>query len=85
MSKSINDCTHLTKEDTKSFFKAMGLKPLEDGPPVTIIVDYKEKYFELLYSVETKYPSESRHQTALRYIRRGEARVNVKAGCDINR
>jgi hypothetical protein len=31
-----------------------------------------EKYDELLYSVGNKYPNESRHETALRYIRNSE-------------
>ena len=31
-----------------------------------------EKYNELLYSVGNKYPNESRHETALRYIRNAE-------------
>lgn len=35
-------------------------------------MDYKALYFELLYAVGRKYPGESRHQTALRYIRRSE-------------
>jgi len=30
------------------------------------------KYDELIYAVETKYPNESRHETALRYIRERE-------------
>lgn len=30
------------------------------------------KYFELLYAVESKHPGESRHETALRYIRQAE-------------
>jgi hypothetical protein len=30
-------------------------------------------YEELLFAVGKKYPSETRHQTALRYIRRAEA------------
>ena len=40
--------------------------------------DYKEleigKYYELLHYVETKYPDESRHDTALRYIKEAEKR-----------
>ena len=36
-----------------------------------------EKYDELLYAVGTKYPDESRHQTALRYIRKAESQHNV--------
>lgn len=39
-------------------------------------VDYKEKYHELLYAVGTKYPGETRHQTALRYIQRAESPTN---------
>ena len=32
------------------------------------------KYFELIMAVENKYPGESRHQTALRYIKEAESR-----------
>jgi hypothetical protein len=34
--------------------------------------DYKTLYFELLYAVASKHPGETRHQTALRYIRQRE-------------
>lgn len=30
------------------------------------------KYYQLLYAVQTKHPDESRHETALRYIRNAE-------------
>jgi hypothetical protein len=33
---------------------------------------YEEKYNELLYAVGTKYPNETRHETALRYIKEAE-------------
>jgi hypothetical protein len=33
---------------------------------------YEEAYFELIYAVGMKHPNESRHQTALRYIRQAE-------------
>lgn len=33
----------------------------------------EDKYYELLYAVGTKYPNESRHETALRYIKEAEA------------
>ena len=33
-----------------------------------------DKYNELIMAVETKYPEETRHETALRYIREAEAR-----------
>lgn len=35
-----------------------------------------EKYNELLYAVATKHPGESRHETALRYIRQAETSSN---------
>ena len=34
--------------------------------------DVKEKYYELIMAVATKYPGESRHETALRYIKVAE-------------
>lgn len=36
---------------------------------------WREKYNELLYAVESKWPDESRHETALRYIRQAERRI----------
>lgn len=40
----------------------------------------EEKYNELLMSVGTKYPNETRHQTALRYIREAERHSDTEAG-----
>ena len=34
---------------------------------------FKEQYYELLYAVGNKYPNETRHETALRYITQAEA------------
>uniref|UniRef100_A0A6H1ZG30 Uncharacterized protein n=1 Tax=viral metagenome TaxID=1070528 RepID=A0A6H1ZG30_9ZZZZ len=34
----------------------------------------EDKYMELIMAVENKYPGESRHQTALRYIKEAESR-----------
>ena len=34
----------------------------------------RDKYNELLYEVQSKFPNESRHETALRYIRSAESR-----------
>jgi hypothetical protein len=34
--------------------------------------DYKEKYFELIMGVANKFPDETRHETALRYIKERE-------------
>ena len=41
----------------------------------------KDLYYELLYAVGKKYPGESRHETALRYIQSAEAGSNIP-GCD---
>lgn len=41
-----------------------------------LIEDELEKYNELILAVETKYPNESRHETALRYIREAENKDN---------
>ena len=38
--------------------------------------DIKSKYFELLYAVATKFPGETRHETALRYIQQAENKAN---------
>ena len=35
----------------------------------------RELYHELLYQVGNKYPDETRHQTALRYLRKAESNV----------
>ena len=39
--------------------------------------DWKTKYHELLFAVGQKFPDETRHQTALRYIRRAETGNNI--------
>lgn len=36
--------------------------------------DYEKLYHELIYQVESKHPNESRHETALRYIKERENR-----------
>ena len=40
------------------------------------------KYEELIYAVGNKYPGESRHETALRYIRQAETPSNAAAQSD---
>jgi hypothetical protein len=40
--------------------------------PARVEPDYKALYHELLFAVGNKYPDETRHQTALKYIRRAE-------------
>jgi hypothetical protein len=36
----------------------------------------RQQYHELLYAVSQKFPGETRHETALRYIRAAEARAS---------
>lgn len=38
----------------------------------------QEKYMELLYAVASKFPDETRHQTALRYIKNAESHTDLK-------
>lgn len=37
------------------------------------IAELREDYMELIYAVATKYPNETRHETALRYIQEHES------------
>ncbi len=38
------------------------------------VAELEEQYGELIFAVATKYPDETRHQTALRYIQQAENR-----------
>ena len=49
------------------------------APRVESRTDVSVKYQELLYAVETKHPGETRHETALRYIRQAETPRDTKA------
>ena len=55
--------------------KTIRIQKIEREEAMTIC---RDKYKELLYHVETRCPGESRHETALRYIREAEARAG---GC----
>ena len=35
--------------------------------------DRADKYYDLLYAVQSKFPNETRHETALRYIQNAES------------
>lgn len=50
-------------------------KKLSPSPIRFSVSDVSAKYNELLYSVAQKFPGESRHETALRYIREREQRA----------
>ena len=47
------------------------------------IDELKGKYYELLYAVANKFPDETRHQTALRYIQNAENTVDQTEQTDI--
>ena len=46
-------------------------------------LELQSKYHELLYAVEQKIPGETRHQTALRYIKEREHRCQNPA-CSVS-
>jgi hypothetical protein len=46
------------------------------------MADETIKYLELLYAVERKFPGESRHETALRYIREAESHATSSAAVE---
>ena len=41
---------------------------------VSDIYELERKYNELIYAVQKKYPNETRHETALRYIQEAESK-----------
>lgn len=52
---------------------------LEEMPAVEDMTQQQsveEKYRELIMAVESKYPTETRHETALRYIHEAENRLS---------
>lgn len=56
----------IDSDDARKILKEMGPPSLPDPD------DISDKYFELIYAVGKKYPGETRHQTALRYIMHAE-------------
>lgn len=63
---------HPTDEKQISIFQRGYAAGLRDG---------KHEYNELLYAVANKFPGESRHETALRYIRNAERVDNAPEKC----
>ena len=41
--------------------------------------EYKTKYYQLIMEVGNKYPNETRHETALRYIKESESNTSLSA------
>lgn len=44
-----------------------------------------DKYAELIFAVERAFPGESRHETALRYIRHAEDRAREGTTADVHK
>ena len=52
---------------------------MNETPAPKLYGDTFQAYYDLIYAVHTKYPGETRHQTALRYIKEAEAKSNQAA------
>lgn len=68
-------------EFEQRFWTAMDRKGLSGDPSdvwdaLDRLVSDRERYHELLYAVSKKHLGETRHETALRYIREIEGREN---------
>lgn len=62
--------------------KGWGVQPIYTAPqPTDKLLELETKYNELIMAVASKYPNETRHQTALRYIKNAES-AGGGAGCD---
>ena len=66
-------------EDMDAYATAAVLTDRAARPTVQPSPDIQEKYNELLYAVGIKWPNETRHETALRYIREAEIRAHIIA------
>ena len=67
--------------DSKTTASEFGVEPLVRQK----IADIEEKYNELIMAVERKFMDETRHQTALRYIKESEQfENNVAKNSDSN-
>ena len=52
--------------------RALAAHSAQAQPPAASVTDVSAKYHELLFAVQKKFPNESRHATALRYIQQME-------------
>ena len=52
---------------------------MTDTPAPRLYGDTFSAYYELIYAVGTKHPGETRHQTALRYIKEAETKSTQAA------
>uniref|UniRef100_A0A6M3KQZ9 Uncharacterized protein n=1 Tax=viral metagenome TaxID=1070528 RepID=A0A6M3KQZ9_9ZZZZ len=59
------------------YIKSMGYVKLSEID-LRELIDVKEKYYELIMSVGNKYAGETRHETALKYIKQAEIGDNTE-------
>lgn len=59
-----SDC--VLHDKTKSFIRSLLSQASKEA------VEVRKKYGELIYAVARKFPNETRHETALRYIQEAE-------------
>jgi hypothetical protein len=58
----------------------------ESQTELSKLLEIEKKYYELLYGVASKYPNETRHETALRYIQERENdSINGDSECKPNK
>jgi hypothetical protein len=74
--KTIGDARRLVVESLGDAILAAPTAPTGAQPVADRSAE--AKYQELLYAVASKHPGETRHQTALRYIRQAEAPTGEK-------
>lgn len=74
------DCS-LSGENIMQEMKEAKAKIQKIADSLDQLESLREKYNELLYAVGNKYPNESRHQTALRYIKQAETSSGEGGEC----
>ena len=78
--------THFADDDTLKYIAELELELAKNKAEAALpeggdARDYKEMWLDLIMQVGNKYPGESRHETAKRYILRAEDSGNNAAGC----
>ena len=68
------DAAQMVRDIRRSLYAGPQAQPAVAAP----LTPHDEKYSELLYAVGNKHPGETRHQTALRYIRQAEASTGIE-------
>jgi hypothetical protein len=74
-------CVELGIDDAASDMADFSAMRIRAEAAEAQVAELCKLYEELLYAVARKFPGETRHQTALRYINNAET-VSVSSGCD---